>query len=365
MSHSHWNLQTVSQRMIAFVCLNKKTVFFVERASNCTKILNPDMVSQYFCVTGLLLATCRKGFHLSYLDHRSDSQKWRTQLVCPSWDWLLLELSRGSLLTSILFRCWRDKSYSIKFAGNSTLSIRFTSLNGPFKSNERFIRWSAEVGNSWTSQQDGLRFSVALVPKRRSGQRQQWKFTTRRSHQTFRESSFEPQRGIGSAGVSWSVGSFGRVRFRGGSLNFCGMFQKQARRSAQPSGHRNAARRSNCWRMPQSVWPGCGTSNASVSSNSIGRASHRVEGEVGRCGSGTRCTRCAEAMWNPRSCQDPVPERPRRREELIPNCEAMQQWMEEGSAAMLGIFQKLPGSPICWRRPHSFCSKTRKICGHS
>ena len=34
----------------------------------------------------------------------------------------------------------------------------------PFNHNN-FIRWSAEVGNSWMSQQDGFRFSVALVPK--------------------------------------------------------------------------------------------------------------------------------------------------------------------------------------------------------
>ena len=55
--------------------------------------------------------------------------------------------------------------------------------HGPFNHNN-FIRWSAEVDNSWMSQQDGFRFSVALVPKRRSGQRQRGKV---RRHQAMAE----------------------------------------------------------------------------------------------------------------------------------------------------------------------------------
>ena len=37
-----------------------------------------------------LLVTSRIGFHQSHLDYPSDSQQWRTQLVCLFWDWLLL-----------------------------------------------------------------------------------------------------------------------------------------------------------------------------------------------------------------------------------------------------------------------------------
>ena len=50
-----------------------------------------------------------QGFSLSHLDHPSDAQQWRTQLVCLFWDWLFLESNHDSLLTSILFRFRRDK----------------------------------------------------------------------------------------------------------------------------------------------------------------------------------------------------------------------------------------------------------------
>ena len=103
--------------------------------------------------------------------------------------------------------------------------------HGPFN-HESFNRWSGEVGSSWTSQQDGFRCSVALVPKRRSGQWQRGQvrrhrsmaevvaanFSGRRSSQTFWESMFEPRRGFecsASPGVPprSGVGSLGKVRF--------------------------------------------------------------------------------------------------------------------------------------------------------
>ena len=54
-----------------------------------------------------------------------------------------------------------------------------------------------------------------------------------------------------------------------------------------------------------------------------------LKAKFGRCGSGTRCTRCAEAMWNPSGDQDPFPKRRCRREEFLPYCD------EEMQAAMV------------------------------
>ena len=110
MSLSQCILQAVCrENNCVWPCLIKIAVLFVERASNCTKILCPGSVSKYFCMARFLLMTSLIGFHVRHLDYPSDSQQWRTQHVCLFWDWLLLESNHGSPLTSNLFRFRRDK----------------------------------------------------------------------------------------------------------------------------------------------------------------------------------------------------------------------------------------------------------------
>ena len=101
---------SVSQRITAL--FDKIAVLFVERASNCTKIIYPESVSKYSHMARILLVTSRIKFPQSHPDYPSDSQQWRTQLVCLFWDWLLLESNHDSLLTSILFRFRRGKKLS-------------------------------------------------------------------------------------------------------------------------------------------------------------------------------------------------------------------------------------------------------------
>ena len=62
---------SVSWRKTAF----DLAVHFVERASNCTKILHPENVSKYFGMALFLLVTSRVGFLLSHLGYPSDSQQ--------------------------------------------------------------------------------------------------------------------------------------------------------------------------------------------------------------------------------------------------------------------------------------------------
>ena len=69
----------VLQNRSAFVELrltffDKIVVLFVERASNCTKILYSEGVLKYFCMARFLLVTSRIGFLPSHLDYPSDSQ---------------------------------------------------------------------------------------------------------------------------------------------------------------------------------------------------------------------------------------------------------------------------------------------------
>ena len=133
---------------------------------------------------------------------------------------------------------------------------------------------------------------VASGNEERSGDTKHWrrslaaKFSTRRSSQTFWESTvLNPDRGLGCSAslgvpaVEARVGRFGesqdsteaqilRDALRTGTTFSTGAayqrtdeghrrVHREVNKQAPSVWCRNAARRSNCWRMPQPGWPGC------------------------------------------------------------------------------------------------------------
>ena len=128
-----------------------------------------------------------------------------------------------------------------------------------------------------------------------------------------------------------SVGSLLRVRIRGGS-NFAGYSETGTQQTGSTFWRRNAARRSNCWRMPQPVWQGCASSSAACHPTALDVQVAELKAKLAVV-EAERDARDAQRQCgihpvvDPDS-QDPVPTC--RREEFIPNCdEEMQEWMED------------------------------------